>query len=523
MQSLDLRIKFLPDNSMKKLQISLFCILLTASTLCSQKDYERPKLRYNAMKEKSESPCADGMEAKIEQAIEMIETNQSSSAIVLVEETRKAMGQCAFSEMAYAEALFRNGQWLRSNQVIDAAIKEYGPVLFLVRARAGYCLEMAEYGVGMKAVDGNMVYLPEDKHLPFNEKQFKEANLSIGCEALEFLESKVELDEKSALLYLMGQVYKQMGNFEKSNQVFSNLRQDPEYQNRATSFLIQNLIAQKDFVNAEKELLGMCERIPRNYKLYQNLEKLYMQMGETDKAKECQQKSFFFYCLPAFTTLPYSEENLAALRYFGDAHSIEEKDAALAEIEKRPLDEAIDFYIGIINMHENHGNGLESSATRLLGEAGNPAVEKLIGLLRGASSTCGMSNAGLALAKIKDERGWDAIVEMLPLIDRVGMTTTLPLFPQCLVNFDQERAITVLLSWIKERLERKAQEKGEDPFDGLGEIFADGVIYRPLNVVAREHLTEKAKEMGFDEAQIKKLLDEVYYELPVEEKEDEGK
>nr|MBP6640420.1 hypothetical protein [Bacteroidia bacterium] len=149
--------------------------------------------------------------------------------------------------------------------------------------------------------------------------------------------------------------------------------------------------------------------------------------------------------------------------------------------------------------------------------------EKLIGLLRGASSTCGMSNAGLALAKIKDERGWDAIVEMLPLIDRVGMTTTLPLFPQCLVNFDQERAITVLLPWIKERLERKAQEKGEDPFDGLGEIFADGVIYRPLNVVAREHLTEKAKEMGFDEAQIKKLLDEVYYELPVEEKEDEGK
>ncbi len=507
---------------MQRLLISIFCLLLTASILYAQKKYERPKFRYASMKQKPEKQCAEAADEAMKQAIDLAETNNSASALRLIEESRQAHGKCVFSELLYAQVLFRNGQRLKSNEIIDAAIKAFGPLDGLVRVRAMLCIEMAEYGVGTQAVDGNMVYLPESKHLPYKEEQFRHTNLVVASEALEYLLGEIPEDEKNETRYLLGQLYKEMGDLDKANAAFMALKEIPEYQNRATSQLIQNWMTQKKYDIAEKELLALCERVPRNFKIYQNLEGLYTQMGQTEKAKDCKRQSHFYYSLPEYTDLPYSAENAATMSYFEENHSLQDKQKALAAVAKRPVDEAIDIYIGILNMHANHDNGLETEATHLLGAAGEPAVEKLVAFLKRASSTCGMSNAGFALAEIKDERGWEAIVEMLPAIDRIGFTMMLPAFPQCLVNFDKERALTVMLPWIKERMERNVAADDENPMGSLNEMFADGIIYRPLNVFEKTYLSDKAKAAGYNEAQIAKLLEEVYYELPADDAEDKG-
>ena len=97
----------------------------------------------------------------------------------------------------------------------------------------------------------------------------------------------------------------------------------------------------------------------------------------------------------------------------------------------------------------------------------------------------------------------------------------LPAFPQALVNFDKERALTVMLPWIKQRMERTVAADDENPMGSLNEMFADGIIYRPLNVFEKTYLSDKAKAAGYNEAQITKLLDEVYYESPAEDEGDD--
>jgi tetratricopeptide (TPR) repeat protein len=495
---------------MKKHILLVFCLACSVTFTYAQKQYKRAEFDYPKMKPKLEVPCSNELEEPLKEAMDLMQVNQNGAAIVMLEAARRAHGQCPKSEIIYAEALFWHGKWLESNAVIDDAIQKFGPELPLVHARAYFCLQMADYGIATRPEDGNMAYLPASKQLPYDDAQFKKANLKYAVPALKFVYDKADEEPGQEILYLLALTYQSLEDYDKSNEALRALKNVPEYQNKATGHLIANLMDQKQYPEAEQELLALQTRLPRNAEVLRMMQNLYEKSGEKDKAANCNDQAMYFQWMGKFTTLPYSKANLESLAYFKGDHTKEEKLAALDAIALRPADEAIDLYIGILNMHANHGNGIENDVTDRLGKMGEPAVVKLIGFLQNASSTCGMSNAGAALAQIKDERGWAALVDFLPYLEQIGSATMVPEIPRCLVQFDKDRALSVLLPMIKERLERPSVADDNNPMSSLSAIFIDAAFYGPLDVYDKEVLAAKAKSMGFDGAQVIELLERAY-------------
>jgi hypothetical protein len=368
-------------------------------------------------------------------------------------------------------------------------------------------IEMAELGVSQKSIDGNAVFLPDSKKLPFEEENFKKQNYLAAVSDLSYLADNFEGQDDQ--VYAIGYIYQQLHEYEKSTDYLLRLMKNEDYSDMVIFMIVDNIIGQKKYPEAEESLRNIERKYPYSPAVFEKYADLYELTGDKDKLADAKFKAEYYSWVPEYCEFPYTKANYDALNFFASDAASKKKKKELQKISEGDKTNAINMLISILNMHANHGNGIEEEAAKMLTQIGTPAVPKVIALMEYAPSTCTVTNAASILADVKDPAGWQPMVDYLPRMENMPMTVIPPNVPQQLIRFDKAKALPVLLSFVHPQLAQSNDSSG-DPMNGLSDIFSDGAIYSPMSVYSKDEIRKAAKEQSYSDKEIETLLGKVF-------------
>jgi hypothetical protein len=482
--------------------------LLLSIQFISAQDYQRKIFDYASMNRSDSTRCTDQVYEETDRIFGMIDQLQSKAAVAAAKELFDKGPRCPEAFEIYSWALFRSGEWMKASALIDSAIGIYGVSNPYLVIRRGYMnAEMAEMGTGAMNIDGNSVYKAQNQQLPFEEANFKKENYKAALADLKFIADNYE--NRPEEIYATGYLYQQTGEYDNSTDYFIKLLSNEEYGDRVIFPIVDNLIGQKKYESAEISLQNLEKKYPRSPEIQKKFAELYELENNKDKQKLAQMKQEYYSWMPEYCDLPYSAANYDALQYFAGDVPGKKKIKDLKAIVKSDQATAIDMLIAILNMHANHGNGVEEQAAKMLSKIGSPAVPKVILLLQNAPSTCTVTDAAGILADVKDPAGWQPMLDYLPKMLHMPMTLIPPNVPEQIIRFDRARALPALLEWLKPEIAAEELSPG-DPMDGLGNIFASGSIYAPLASYKKEEVRKAAADLHYSDQQTAKLMEKVY-------------
>lgn len=490
------------------MRLLLPCLILLV-TVCSiyGQSYHRPVFDYDSLPEAKDDSCQEGLIDDFEAIQYQIETNNSTAAVARCEALIVSNSQCPYVWERYAWALFRNGQRTEGIAVIDSLIPATGRDEILINRRAHMSIELAELGPSEKSVDGNGVYVPASKSDAEDEELFKSENYKAALADFTYLSSLGP--DRHLETYAVGYITQQLGDYETSNHYLKQLIGKPQFHDLALYSLIDNHLAQGTYHDAEALLKELESTHPRNLRIYQKMEDLYELQGDSLQAQQCRQKAAFYTWAPEYTGLSYTDELYSTFSYFESEAPPKSKLKRLKTINKMDEAEQVAVYIVLLNMHANHGIGLEEKAEEQLTKIGSPAVPQLILLMYNAGSTCTVTRSASALAEIKDPEGWQPMVDYLPRIEHMPVTLIPPEIPEQLVKFDREKALPVILNWLKGDLGQEEAMNSDDPMDELKGMFAYLNAYIALKAYDKEEVEVAAKALDYSPEQLQTLLEKL--------------
>lgn len=470
-------------------------------------DYQRIIIDYSKQSVNDSTACLSNVLNEIQEVSKLIENLQSEKSAVFAKDIFDKSPKCPALFETYAWALFRSGEWMKSIEIIDSAISVYGSNPDLVLKRGYMNIEMAELGVGKRNIDGNRVYLAKDKQLNFEESNFKKQNYLAALNDFKYLADNYY--ERFREIYITGYIYQKLENYDNSNVYLSKLLNNPEYADNVILTIVDNYTGLKKFDEAEKFLLELEKKYSHNANIQQKLSELYEITGNEEKQKSTQLKAQFYIWVPDYCDLEYSEDNYNNISFFLLEKTPNEKLNKLKEIQKGDVNRSIDILISVLNIHGNHGNGIEEETAKMLIEIGDSVVPKTIHLLNNAQSTCTVTMAASILAELKDPRGWQPMIDYLPRMENLPFTITPPDVPAQIIKFDKKKGLIALVGWIKGQVAEEDQPT-DNPLDELGGIFALSSIYSPLSVYKKNEVIKTARNLKYTREEVRRLLDKIY-------------
>lgn len=461
------------------------------------------------MEKEEYKSCDSATEISLDLAYQLLEQNQSKAALNITQHLFEEKKDCPAVFEYHGYSLFRTGEWLQGVQLLDSAIDRFGSMPDIILRKAYMSLEMAQSGVGMKNIDGNAVYLPASKQLPYDEAQFSTENYNSALEDLHYITDNYE--NRFDDIATMAGIYRSMNKLEESNAELEKLTKIFGYKDNALFSIADNNIALNKLDEAEKSLLLLLTDYPREQAVYKKLAELYLAKKDDQKAKEFDDKGNFFHMLPASSDLEYNPENKELLLYFADGGN--KGKAKLKKLnavyKSKPTGYTADICLAILKLHMNHGNGLEERATEILSALGKSVLPKTHDLFNsGTVSTCTITNLAHVMADIKDTSSWSVFVNYLPQMAYMPMTLIPPDVPAMMMRYDKEKGMMEILKFLKTILKSK-NDAVEDPMNSIS-LFGQFVYYTPLQNVEREKLIAAAKGLDYSQEQLDQLLEKVY-------------
>jgi len=474
-------------------------------------DFTRTRFEYETMPKKPYQACDPVQLKNVRLALRQVDQLQSRQGLATAKEAYSQAKKCPEVSDAYAWCLFRSGEWLEGINVIDEAIRTFGSYPALIKRRGYMGWEMGDLGITRKVVDGNTIPVLKDKGLPFDDKQFKEENYRIALQDFLFLTSTQP--EPYDETFIVGYLYHRLGDYEKSNRFFEKLVGLDKYRLNAVIAMTNNYIVTKQYGLAEKALLSLEAKYSKSAEVYRQLSFVYWESGATTRGREFQRRAAFFQWVPPFTDLTYSDQNYQMIAFLVQNNPTEAKLRELEGITRGlDRDSAIDVCITVLATHANAGNGLEEKAVQELVRFGKQSVPKVIQLLRMNNvSTFTTTSAAEVLSVLKDERGWQPLVDSLAYMAKLSGATAPPAVPDKIVAFDRDRGLKVLLPVLREMM--RADREGDDsvnPSDIFGRTLIYQAFYHPLKQVEKADLIKIAREAGYTDKEIAVLSKGVY-------------
>ncbi len=494
-------LKTTQNSKMKPSQLLLF--LLLPFVIFSQK-LQRNVFEYEKLKSDNFIVCDETTNKQLESALLKISENNSTSAVAISKKIFDTNNNCFGTFETYGFALFRNGQWFEGIQIIEDGIKKFGSVPELIKRKSEMSLEMAQLGTQQKNIDGNSVYNSGNSN--YDEDQFKEENFKSALADLEYL---IKIYNRVEEIYYAAKIQQLLNDYNKSNETFKMLLNDPEYKNTALYNIGDNYIALKDLDKAEKEFTTLVSENPKEGEIYDKLAEIYELRNDKIKAEEFNAKSIFYKNVPEDTNLEYNKENFELLKFFGtNENKPDKKLKKLKEIiGQNNTQYTVDVCLMILKLHANHGNGVEEKAAATLKTIGKPGIEKVNKLFQTNVSTCTITNLADVMASVKDENSWILMKEYLPYIATMPMTLIPPSVPEKMILFNEERGIKEILTTVKPLL-LQVEDNSNNP---LGEMagFGQYVYYMPLGKVNKDKLKKIASDLHYTDQEFYLLQEKI--------------
>ncbi len=475
----------------------LISLFITTNVFCQK--YQKTIFDYEKMKLDTLSKCDDVMFQKLQSILETIENNNSSIAVKTSKELFSNNTTCPEIYEIHGYALFRSGEWLEGNEIIEKGILKFGKIPGLIKRHSIMSIEMAELGTGVKNIDGNSVY--KSKFLEYDEEQFKNENLKSALNDLMYLEQKYQQEEDT---YVIGKIHQLLKNYNESNKYFEKLLTHEKIKNNAKFNLADNFIYLNKPKEAETQIQSLLNEFPKEGELYEKLAEINILKGDSIASQKCKKTAIFYKNIPNFLNVDYSDENYDQLVFFGsNKASADTKLKKLEEIYQKKNDKAtIELCILILKLHANHGNGVEEKASDVLIKIGKPSLDMIHKLFQADVSTCTITNLGNVMATIKDESSWDYLKTYLSNIVKMPSTLIPPIIPEIIIKFDEERGLKEVLKTIHTMLI-------EEENNTFCESFGTFVYYAPLKRINNKKMEKIAKNIGYTKQQIKKLKEKI--------------
>ena len=478
---------------------TLNILLLLLSTSSFAQTLIRKNFDYSKLKIDTISKCDEKILAKLESALNSIEENNSSTAIIISKSIYESNKNCPQIFEVYGYSQFRNGQWFEGIEIIEKGIEKFGKIPELIKRRSDMSIEMAMLGTGQKNIDGNSVY--KANSLKYNEEQFKNENLKSALKDLEYLENEYNRSEET---FQLGQINQQLEKYSVSTQYFEKLIKDEEFKFDAQYNIAENFIQLKNYKEGEKIILNLLKELPKEGELYNKLSELKKLEGDTIASKEYRQKSIYYKNIPNFLSTAFSKAEYDQLILFGDeSNSAKSKlDYLEMQFAKNENSKTIELCIIILKLHANHGNGVEERATEILTKIGKPSLEMVHKLFQTDVSTCTVTNLADIMATIKDTSSWNYLKEYLPYIAKMPTTLIPPSVPEMIIKYDENKGVKEILSVVKPLLR---ETENENQFGGFG-LYA---YYLPLEKIDIKKIREVALELNYTKEELKKLEEKI--------------
>lgn len=490
---------------MKKAKIILAISLFgSISGALFAQNYHRDRPEYEKMEEKAAQECSESEMGAFDEVYGLIDNLKSDAALEKAQELAGELDHCFQADLVLAEALFNAGKRLEAVDLIDSLLARVGPRGEVIYLRGEFALEMGHTGPSSFNKDGSTIYQPSSKGLPYEEAQFKMENFQSALHDFDWLIRN--FDNSVREIGICAYLAKELDDIDRSNSYLEILIANPDYADQALEMMIDNYLSANRLKDAEQLLNLQLEKDPRSAKLNALAFKLYNNQGDEAKALEYRQKAEFYDWIGAFNPLPWSENARETLVYFMGEASGDEKKKRLKAVKKEFGTDAGGIYAAVLNLHANHGNGVEELASELLAGEGNTAVPLAINLMQYGNSTCTHANAAFALAEIGDDRAWEPMTAYLERIHNMPMTLIPPDIPGALVKFDADRALPELLKFAS------AEYRNEiyDNPDGLSLNFSRNAVFSAIeNNYSIDKIKDKASEMGMEQAELDWILEKI--------------
>ncbi|MFC4816193.1 MULTISPECIES: tetratricopeptide repeat protein [unclassified Flavobacterium] len=480
---------------MKKTLFLLFC----TATCLAQESYTRKNFDYPKLKVSTEN-CSEATNNQLNTAFEAIEQNNSSKAVQISEKLFKAY-DCPEAHEAYAVSLFRSGEVIEGVELIEAAIEKFGSNPQLIKRKSLLLLELFENGTGQRNIDGNAVYKAKNEKLNYDEEKFKIENLNTALNDLIYLTETFEDTQEE--IYIIGKIYQSKNEFEKSNEQFLKIVEIPEFKSEVVFNIAENYIGLKNYTLAEEYLLKLLESYPNEPQLLSKFSELYQLAGETSKSELFNKKRYFHQLVPSFCEMEFSEKNLETISFFNDqSNDYKSKINKLKEIEKNESQNfTIETCIAILNIHANHGNGLEDDAAKMLTKIGIPSLDKVHQLFNARVSTCTITNLAEIMASLKDESSWQVMADYIPQIANMPSTLIPPNVPEYLIKFNEERGLREILKIVKPMVTKDTQNDAMTQLSFMNEY----IYFSPLEKISFKKIEAICKDLGYDKNELNEL------------------
>ncbi|MES2575225.1 MAG: hypothetical protein V4572_09790 [Bacteroidota bacterium] len=484
------------------LVILIFIPFITFSQTFTRKIFDYKNL------EKDYPKCTDNILKELNNSVQFLEQNNSEKAVELAKKVFEENKGCPEIYQNYGYCLFRNGQLIEGVNIIENGIEIFGSVPDLIKKKSEMSLELFEIGIGQRNIDGNTIYLSQDKRLKYDEQQFKDENLKSALLDLEYLTTTYE--NRNEELYIVAKIKQMNSDFDKSNEIFEKLSKIDEYRENSIFNIADNYIKTKKYDEAEKHLLNLIEINPKEGQLYNKLASLYELKGDKIKQNEFNQKAFFYRNIPYFSDLEYNDKNYNLILFFGsEKNNYKDKINKLKLIQKTENENyVIDICLVILKLHANHGNELEDDATKILIQIGKNSLEKTHKLIKTNISTCTITYLSEIMSTIKDETSWEILTEYLSMLPNMPSTLIPPNIPEQIIKFNEERGTKEILKVVKPLLDQEQKSNVNNPMAELSS-FNDYIYYSALENVNNKTVFKIAKELEFSEKEMKKLKEKI--------------
>lgn len=481
------------------MNIKLIIVLIALPFLSFSQKYKRKTFNYEKLKSKTSIECGESIIQQLEKSFIALDQNNSDFAVQNAKEVYENEKDCYHVYEAYSYALFRNGKWFESVEIIEDGIKKLGSVPELIKRKSEMSIEMAQLGTGQKNIDGNSVF--KANSIEYDEEEFVAENYRSALLDLDYLIKKFNRGEE---VFFAAKIHQILEEYDKSIEGFNQLLNDEEFKYQSLFSLAENYIALDKLPEAETVLNKILKDNPREGVVFKKLAEVYHKKEDDKRANEYQQKAIYYSNIPYFSNLEYSDRNYGILLLFGtNEHKASEKIEELNKLfEQESPDFTTDVCLMILKLHANHGNGVEERATEILGIIGQPAIEKVNQLFQQDVSTCTVTNLADVMAKVKDTTSWELMREYLPYIANMPMTLIPPAVPKKMILFNEDEGIREILSVVKPLLTEKKKEG-----NALAELsgFGQYVYYTPLKDVDQGKIIKIAKELDYTDEELELL------------------
>lgn len=435
--------------------------------------------------------CPEFLRQKQQNLYLQIEQYEYQAALDFCDSLEKAANLKACPPLAQirAVALHKAGDWKSCINLLDKAIKNYGPDPETIYRRAFLLAQMGDKGL----YNARGWYLGRGFEDTLDSKLFQTQCYQAALHDLKYLVQRFQMSADDA--YMIAYLHRQIEDFTGSVAYARQLLRHPKLRGQARDLLIDNYLDLTEYDEAKQLLLLALEEYPRESSLYTRLYRAYTGLQDSMNAQKAERSFYYIQWVPQYLDLAQNKANFKHLKLFNTNENLSVKQKHWRKLQKSwSTDSLARIVVSLIYSGALSDTPLEKQLLDWIVAHPEAAQQPLVGLWYSKPPLPVLHLITPILQQQYPDLAWDLFSAYLPQLEKIPFNQIPPPIPSALVELRPSEAPPILL----------ANFKGNS---------AHRYLYRnAFGALKIEQLQKALEESDWSEQAGKQLIQEVFGE-----------